>query len=116
MKKMIILLFVVTILCIVTANVQAYELTFTGQTMIGSSAGSTTSVQTSNNVSIYYISDSQHYGMASKHTAGDRVYAGWNSVPSLYYQQDTVNWPGKTMTDTGVTVDSAGTITGWTAQ
>jgi hypothetical protein len=118
MKKIIVLLFVLSMLCMAVATAQAYTAggTFTGSAMVGTNAGSTLSVQTSNNVYMSYNGSSQTYGAATKNRAGDKIYAtggGQGSASGLYYQQADTNVGLTTITDP-TSMFAAGS--GWVAQ
>lgn len=123
MKKMIVLIFVVAVLCVAAADVQAYTAgqSFTGPSMIGSTtvAGSTLSVQPSNNVYMNYNGAQQTYGAASKNKAGDKQFAtggGQGASSGIYFK----------LVETCVGYVTAGclddptvlfvTSSGWTAQ
>jgi len=74
-------------------------------------------------VNLDYIDDGntapQGYGIASKHTAGDRVFGSTDSS-NIYYQSDD-SYKGEDLNATSVSTPSAGlsddnmTANGWTA-
>jgi hypothetical protein len=121
MKKIIVLLFVVAILGVAAAEVQAAGASFTGPTMVGTALGSTLSVQPSNNVYVFYNGAQQTYGAASKNKAGDKQFAtggGQGSSSGLYYKISDICVGSvlvNCLDDPGFSfVFAAGT--GWTAQ
>ena len=75
----------------------------------------------SHNVGVAYQNGTttQTYGMATKHTAGDRVFGTTDSSNIYYKQNDT--WKGKALSDTHVGTPTAGwnatkmTSDSWTA-
>ncbi len=91
MKKILMLLFVVSCLILATTMVASASQTVTGSGYIGTNAvGSSLSVNTSTNVTIIYDGVPQYYGATSKHKAGDKVYAtggGQGNLSGIYYQQ-----------------------------
>jgi len=106
MKKIIVLLFVLSILCMAAADVEAAggAQPVTGATIIGASGspGSTLSVQTSNNVYMAYDGVSQTYGVFAKNKAGDKIYAtggGQGASTNIYYQQNNNNIGVSTLGD-----------------
>jgi hypothetical protein len=121
MKKIIGFIFVVALLCLigaVPAMAAGTPVGGGGVTYIGKIAGSTTSVNTSNNVYLIYVTanSGQNYGASSKHMSGDRCYGtggGNGAATNIYYEagQAVGNSTPLDPTDliTGVT-------TGWSAQ
>ena len=118
MKKILIMLFVVTGLVLATAVVaSATSQEVTGSGTIGSStSGSSMLVNTSTNVNIIYEGSSQTYGATAKHKAGNKVYAtagGQGNLSGIYFQQDD-NSVGH-INSTNVTSTFA-TVGNWIAQ
>ncbi|CAG1015749.1 hypothetical protein ANAEL_05350 [Anaerolineales bacterium] len=74
------------------------------------------------NVAVDYVASTapaQDYALGTKHSSGNRIFAGSNKTSNIYYKElDT--WKGVTTVTgcTGYTSPTAGesTFTGWTAQ
>lgn len=128
MKKMIMFIFVVAVLCIGAVEAQAYTAgaSFTGPTMVGTATvpGSTLSVQPSNNVYMNYNGNTsgQSYGAAAHNKAGDKVFGtgggatgGVTCSSGIYFIQNT-SYVGDALLPTDPTDCFNGTATGWTAQ
>jgi len=119
--KIIGFLCVVLLLCIVSAVPAMATDQYVGgggSVWLGTVAGSTTSVNTSNNVYLGYgtQNNGQNYAAASKNTSGDRLYAtggGAGAASNIYYQA------GQTIGSSTFAVPDTfmqGTTTGWSAQ
>ena len=121
MKTIIVFIGIVALLCVVSASpAMAGSQTFGGggTFTIGTVAGSTTSVNTSNNVYISYVTanNGQNYGASSKNRAGDRNYAtggGNGSATNIYYQAGQTVGSSTLLDPTNI---MNGNTTGWSAQ
>jgi len=121
MKTIMVFVGIVALLCVLSASpAMAGSQTFGGggAFTIGTVAGSTTSVNTSNNVYIEYVTanNGQNYGASSKNRSGDRCYGtggGNGSATNIYYQAgQTVGV--STLLDPTALMD--GNTAGWSAQ
>ena len=124
MKKILVILCVIAFLSLLStvpamaAGSSETPIGGGGVISIGSNAGSTTSINTSNNVWLIYVTSNngQNYGASTKNTAGDRCYGtggGNGAASNIYYQA------GQTIgnsTPLNPTPFETGNTTGWLAQ
>jgi len=121
MNRIMAFIGIVALLCAFSASsAMAGSQTFGGggTFTIGTIAGSTTSVNTSNNVYISYVTanNGQNYGASSKNRAGDRNYAtggGNGSATNIYYQAGQTVGSSTLLDPTNI---MNGNTTGWSAQ
>jgi len=123
MKLTIVFIGIVALLCVVSASpAMAVDVNMQfgggGTFTIGQAPGSTTSVNTSNNVYIQYVSanSGQNYGASSKNRAGDRNYAtggGNGAATNIYYQAGQTVGSSTLLDPTNI---MNGNTTGWSAQ
>jgi len=120
MKKIIGFLCIVSLLCIIGAvPAMAQQVIGGGGTFtLGSATGSTTSVNTSNNVYLEYVTanNGQNYGASSKNRSGDRCYAtggGNGAATNIYYQAGQTVGVSTLLDPTAI---MNGNTAGWSAQ
>ena len=122
MKKIIVFVGILSLLSIVGAMpaMAAGATAFGGggTFTIGSAAGSSTSINTSNNVYLIYVTanNGQNYGASSKNRAGDRCYAtggGNGSATNIYYQAGQTVGNSQPLDPTAL---ETGDTSGWSAQ
>lgn len=96
-----------------------------GMAFAAASAKNATELQTtgikftpSNNVKVFYFSDTQNYTINSKHKAGDRQYSTSNKTSNIWYTTATAGSEisASTTPTTTTGADAADYGSGWTAQ